>query len=340
MIRSFDIRTAFLRGSRQDDRVLGKEPPEELRAKMKLQPNEVCELLKGAYGPVNAPLLWYLELKGMFLSLDFQISPLDPCVFVLPKKQADANDCCQIHGILGIHVDDGLGGGDSVFNEVIDRLEARFPFGNKRQREFIFTGVHVEQETNGDILLDQIDYVNDVKPIDIPRERRAELSAKATDLEVQELRGLIGSLQYAATHTRPDLSCRLSLLQAKVTTATVGDLQQGSKLLQDAKNHNNVKIRIQSLPTKDVRFMTFSDAAFATRAKAHSQKECSILATTPEIEHQGMAKVNPLIWFSKKIAHVVASTLASETYALSGALDLLSWTRLHWSWMLNPQIKW
>ena len=46
--RSFDIRTAFLRGSRQDSRILGIEPPQELRCKMKLQDNEVCELLKGA----------------------------------------------------------------------------------------------------------------------------------------------------------------------------------------------------------------------------------------------------------------------------------------------------
>ena len=54
--RSFDIRTAFLGGSRQDDRILGVEPPAELRAKMNLRPDKVCELLKGAYGLINAPL--------------------------------------------------------------------------------------------------------------------------------------------------------------------------------------------------------------------------------------------------------------------------------------------
>lgn len=48
-IGSFDIKTAFLRGS-ADARTLGLEPPPELRAKMGLRPNEVCRLLKGAYG--------------------------------------------------------------------------------------------------------------------------------------------------------------------------------------------------------------------------------------------------------------------------------------------------
>jgi hypothetical protein len=85
-VRSFDIRTAFLRGSRQDGRILGMEPPPELRLKMKLQDSEACELLKGAYGLINAPLLWYCELKNALLGLGFVMSPFDPCLFTLPRK--------------------------------------------------------------------------------------------------------------------------------------------------------------------------------------------------------------------------------------------------------------
>ena len=55
---------------------------------MKLQDNEVCELLKGAYGLINAPLLWYVELKNALLALGFVISPLDPCLFVLPRRDS------------------------------------------------------------------------------------------------------------------------------------------------------------------------------------------------------------------------------------------------------------
>ena len=86
-VRSFDIRTAFLRGSRQDSRILGVEPPPELRLKMNLRDDEVCELLKGAYGLVNAPLLWYCELKNALLGLGFTISPMDPCLFVLGTEE-------------------------------------------------------------------------------------------------------------------------------------------------------------------------------------------------------------------------------------------------------------
>ena len=337
--RSFDIKTAFLRGSRQDSRILGVEPPPELRLKMKLQDHEVCELLKGAYGLINAPLLWYVELKNALLALGFVISPLDPCLFVLPRRDSKSNET-KIHGIVGIHVDDGIGGGDSVFHQTIQALERKYPFGSQRQGSFTFTGVQIHQEHNGEIHLSQKEYINDIPPINVTRERRKNPQDPINPQELQELRGLIGSLQYAASNTRPDISCRLSLLQARITCATVADLLSGNRLLADAKNHAETTIKIKPLDPNQVRFLSFSDAAFATREKAHSQKGCLILATTDSIDQVKTAEVSPLVWFSKKINRVVSSTLASETYALSGALDTLSWIRIHWAWILDPQLAW
>ena len=86
-LRSFDIKTAFLRGSRQDGRILGIKPPSEMRELMHLKDHEACELLKGAYGLINAPLLWYTELKNALLSLGFLMSPLDPWFSCYPKMR-------------------------------------------------------------------------------------------------------------------------------------------------------------------------------------------------------------------------------------------------------------
>ena len=106
-VQSFDIKTAFLRGSRRDNGVLGIEPPEEMRERMHLQPHQACELFKSAYNLVSAPLLWYTELTTALLS--FGISPLDPCVFALPKTeyQNGKTDALAIHGILGVQCSRG-----------------------------------------------------------------------------------------------------------------------------------------------------------------------------------------------------------------------------------------
>ena len=334
-LRSFDIQTAFLRGSRQDGRILGMEPPEEMRQHMNLKPWECCELLKSAYGLVNAPLLWYEELKTSLLNLGFIVSPLDPCVFVLPKEQDNG-----IHGLVGIHVDDGIGAGDQYFQQSIAKLEQKFPFGSKKEGCFIFTGIQLTQRTDGSIELDQKKYIEDIPSIEVPRDRRKFPEANVTDHERQSLRGLIGSVQYGATNTRPDLSAKLSFLQAKITIAKVQDLLDANKLLNEAKAHKETKIIIKSIPLEDLRFVSFSDASFATRSNSQSQKGCLIMAASKQIGNWQASEASPLIWYSKKISRVVASTLASEAYALSGSVDLLTWVRLHWSWICSPHDRW
>ena len=257
-ISTFDIQTAFLRGSRTDGRILGVEPPQEMRVMMNLKPWECCELRKSAYGLVNAPLLWYEELQNSLISLGFVKSPLDPCLFVLPKTSSqDPTTEPQIHGMVGIHVDDGIGAGDSRYREAIARLEAKFPFGSKKVQRMTFTGLNIVQQPDFSIEIDQEKYVEDIPPIQIDRDRRKQCKEKVTESERQALRGLVGSLQYAATNSRPDVSARLSFLQAKLNAATMQELLDANKLLQDAKMFKNTRIKIKPIPLSAVRFLSF-----------------------------------------------------------------------------------
>ena len=266
-------------------------------------------------------LLWYEELKTALLNLHFQISPLDPCLFVLPRR-----DGTGIHGIVGIHVDDGLGAGDEVFEHAISQLETRYPFGSKKSKEFIFTGIHISQQWDGSIEMDQTQYIEDIPAIDIDRSRRQRPDEPVTAEEKQALRGLIGSIQYAATNTRPDLSAKLSLLQAKINCATIKDLSEANRLLQEAKQYKDTKIIIKSIPLQDVRFVSFSDASFANRANAQSQKGCLILASSKQIGDWKASDISPLLWYSRKIArdgqqHTCLWDICSQWFSWFALLD-------------------
>ena len=118
------------------------------------------------------------------------MSPLDPCTFVLPRQDGKG-----IHGLVGVHVDDGLGAGDTVFEQAIAQLEQRYPFGSKKESDFIFTGIHISQKWDGSIELDQTQYIEDIPSIDIERARRQSPELPVTSEEKQALRGLIGSIQ-------------------------------------------------------------------------------------------------------------------------------------------------
>jgi hypothetical protein len=149
-IESFDIRTAFLRGTETTSRTLGLEPANEIRERMKLKPPEVLKLMKGAYGRVDAPYLWFMEFKAGLEKAGFLQAPFDPCTFILPHPETKRTE-----GILGIHVDDGLGCGSKYFSQKLSELSQKFPFGSHRKRHFTFTALRIEQQQDYSINIDQ-----------------------------------------------------------------------------------------------------------------------------------------------------------------------------------------
>ena len=206
LLSSFDIRTAFLRGKADDANPLAMEPPKELRQKLGLSDSQVCALIGNAYGRVDAPLLFYRELLSQLQKLGFKTHPLEPCIQYL---ESWTNGKRTLHGILGTHVDDGICGGDQVFHQKLEALKKQLPFGSFKQRKFIFTGIQLEQLPDHSILASQQDYVHSIIAIEVGKHRRSCPEQPASDAEKSALRGLIRSVQYAVTHTRPDLASKL-----------------------------------------------------------------------------------------------------------------------------------
>ena len=332
-LSSFDIKTAFLRGKADANNPLAMEPPKELRQVLGLKDDEVCELLGNAYGRVDAPLLFYKELSKQLMALGFTRHPLEPCVFLLQKNNT-------LHGILGMHVDDGVGGGDSVFKGKIDELQKSLPFGSRKFDSFTFTGIHLQQHADGSIKASQGDYVRSIPAIDIGRPRRQNLEMRANEVEQSKLRGLIGSLQYAVTHTRPDMAAKLGEIQSQTSCPTIQTLMSANKVLREAQETSFVSIRYLPIPVSQVTFVSFGDASFASAKNLNSHQGALICATDENLNRNQEAPVSPVAWSSKRIPRVVRSTLSAEAYAMSKAVDILGWIRALWGVIHIPHFKW
>ena len=67
LLQSGDLKTAFLSGDEDPNRkgadAIYMEPPADLKAWLKLGPNEVIRLRKAVYGLVDAPRRWHLRLS-------------------------------------------------------------------------------------------------------------------------------------------------------------------------------------------------------------------------------------------------------------------------------------
>ena len=177
-LMSFDIKAAFLQGKTQEDRLIAVEPVPEMVKAMNLKPSEVCRLVKSAYGLIDAPFLWYTELDQQLRSLNFIPSPFDPCLYLLYEEGKD-----EPAGILGVHVDDGLCGGNQYFHEMIKRLEAKFPFGSRKTQSFVFTGIEMHQQNDYSIVMSQEKYVSKINPIHIQPQRKIQENLPVTERE-------------------------------------------------------------------------------------------------------------------------------------------------------------
>eukprot|EP00439_Symbiodinium_sp_Y106_P051291 s2497_g6.t2 len=229
-----------------------------------------------------------------------------------------------LNGILGVHVDDGVCGGDAKFNEKVQSLQAKLPFGSRKHRNFVFTGIHLEQFPDFSIRASQGEYVRNIPQLDIGRSRRMSPDTAVTEVERSRLRGLIGSLQYAVTHTRPDMAAKLGELQGQVMSA-----EQAA-----------VCIHYLSISPDDITFVSFGDASFASSKNLNSHQGALVCATDSRLDKNLEAPLSPLIWTSKKIPRVVRSTLSAEAYAMSKAVDMLGWMRALWGVVHVPKFCW
>eukprot|EP00435_Cladocopium_sp_Y103_P009579 s5005_g2.t1 len=333
---SFDVSTAFLHG-RGDGRQLGIHPPDEIREALAVGEGEQVALNGGAYGRVDAPYLWFCEFRDELLKQGCRQCPLDPCVFTYGEKDEKGN--YVPHGCLGVHVDDGIGGGSPKFMAMLERVEKRFKFGSFETGEFKYTGIHFKQWDDGSIEYDQKGYIEKIEPISIPKERRSNPESLVSEPERKALRSLIGALQYASVHTRPDISAKVGEIQSAVTKATVADLIQCNRILHEAKTHP-VSLMVLLIAPDQVTLCAFSDASFMSSKQSTAHQGTLIFVTTPELLQNQKAVVAPIAWSSKKVPRVVRSTLSAEAAALSNTVDRLLWLRMLWAWAQDPDCEW
>ena len=82
-------------------------PPDDVRQMLNVDHDTVLRLRKAMYGLVNAPKKLWDRLRKSLIQHGFTSCSFDPCVFVLRKSG-------NVHGVLGVHVDDMIGGGNDL----------------------------------------------------------------------------------------------------------------------------------------------------------------------------------------------------------------------------------
>ncbi|CAI7833880.1 unnamed protein product [Closterium sp. NIES-53] len=274
-IKQMDITTAFL-----NEIIL-----EELYM---LQPEglddgsgRVCRLKKAIYGLKQAPRAWYHKLEETLLAEGFKKSECDHSLFLLQEKEQFL--------MLLVYVDDILLFLESsaLIERVEEMLEMQFNCSKMGDVKY-YLGMHVERDLDKGVLrLHQRKYCEGLaekyglqdggKPA-TPLPSRFSVEPCADEEVVGEsdrklFHSMVGALNYAANHTRPDIAFATSRLASVVSRPCHEQLEAAKRLVRYVSamasvglEYNAVRQRLQrgaaDLGKGEMLLTCYTDASF------------------------------------------------------------------------------
>lgn len=328
-----DVEAAFLNGV-EAKRGLFFEPPK--RGLPGVPEGAIIEIIKGVFGLVTSPRLWWEKLAEELLAttvevdgerLAFQHHPMDPCMFVLRNGEG------VLRGCLLTHVDDLLMAASGPVMKAVQRaLSSVFPIGDWESEDFDYTGTNIKQK-DGVIELSQRSYINArLETVDVPY--GADPNDLADQVTKQDNMSTIGALSWLCSQTRPDLQSGVSLAQRKQKSPTYGDVKETNKLVRMAQAGKDEALRFEKLcdDPSDLILLAYHDAAWANASLdpevdesamveqaggqgVYSQLGHILCVTHRDVLHGKEAKGTIVGWKSHACPRVCRSTFASEVMA-------------------------
>ena len=287
--------------------------PQDAVPDWKANPSQLYVLSAPMYGQANAPRQWFLHVLDVMLALGWIQHSLDPYIFLYRSASN------EVTAVLGTHVDDIITCSKYDDDGVIAAVEKSFSWGSAWEKDdFVFVGRHIKKEADGKITLSQSHYAVDVI---VTKVKNTLEDKMGQDREaMSEFRSAIGSLQWMASTTRPDIAADTSLLQKSLDTLTYQDLQEANTVLKYVKATADAYLTIKPIDIEQLIFVAFGDSAFANAPGGKSQGGYVLTATT-EKALTSKADASLLDWKSYRHQKVLRSTLAAEAASLDKSED-------------------
>ena len=331
---------------------------------MNLANDEVLKMLKSGFGDVRAPRLWYDKAARDLCQIGFVRHPLDRCVFMsfegidLPKSVSEGME--RLDGILGLHVDDFVGGGEGMshvavkgwnhvpvgvpsFASRVKWLKTKLELGSIHLGlSFPFTGIQLTQSSNFECIhLSLENYLQKVKPIALSKERRQSRHAETTAQEKPQLRGLTGSMNWLVTQLMLYGAASLSIQAANVEKSILEDVHEANKTLRFLKANAAVELTYVRLGAlTELSLGTYSDGSWATRRDGASQGGyLQFVMTRSAVESGAPVPLVVTDWASKKVGRISRASLDVEAQAGVVAVDALEFSKLFYAGMLMPSVS-
>lgn len=312
-VKTLDVKTAYLQGKEMERDVVIKPPEEANTVKL-------WKLKKAVYGLKDAARKWYESLVEVLIKLGGKRSKIDNTIF----KWEDGG---RVYGIMGIHVDDLIYGGDKIFEEkIISKIKEELKVGREESGVFKYLGIEIEQKEKGEIYISQKSYSRN--KLVINKVNKNNKDEKLNEEEMTEYRSLLGKLNWMSQNTRPDLSFDVSFFGRNMKEAKMKDYEELVKVAERAKREE-IKMKIPKLKGGRMRLEVYSDASFGNVSEGRTQIGYCIRMKDMT------GNYCPLLWKSKVAKRVVSSTLSAETLSMVEAIEWGEYIKYLWEELTN-----
>ena len=319
-----DVVTAFLNGELEDE-IYMKQPEGFVDSK---NASKVCKLLRSLYGLKQSARCWNLMMDEYLKSSGYTQGTADPCVYYRVEVTKGANGKTIIV-IFAVYVDDTIicsNDKRTLFAEK-KRLSERFEMDDRGEVHHIL-GMEVLRDRQKKILtISQKLYLEEIlkrfgmedcNPVGTPMEPNKHFTKINEDEEQadeKQFQAAIGSLNYAAIATRPDLSTAVGKLSQFMKNPSNDHWCAVKRVLRYIKGTLNLGLKF--VASDSFELTGFSDSDWAGCVESRK-------STSGFVFQVGQCTVS---WSSKKQPIVALSSTEAEYIALCRAAQEAVWLR-------------
>eukprot|EP00435_Cladocopium_sp_Y103_P044136 s2398_g12.t1 len=340
---SGDVKAAFLKGDPYLNRVLFICCTDErVSPPIPLAPGQLAAVRKGIFGLADAPRQWWLRLCRSVQEHGWSRTLIDGATWLFWAPDSSPIDTSsqtstgeaiprKLHGIMVAHVDDLLFCGDPVAEAAFDAVGAELGFGSKEYDDFVWCGKRIRRASDKTIRLSMVEYHRNLKPIYLPRNRKADPSAELTPSEAKQLRALLGSFQWLVAQLRFDMAFATSTLQGE--RPTISTMIRANAALKEFQENPEFELVFRPVDPATCGVMVVADAALgnvsiqgttecALMDKVYSQACYFVLVADQQLMTGQSGNFNILDARSHRISRVCRSSYAAETLSTEEAFDI------------------
>ena len=312
-----DVVSAFLNGELEDD-IYMRQPEGFVDPE---NPSKVCKLKRSLYGLKQSARCWNQLMDEYLKSSNYIQSSADICVYYRKNKKGIM--------IFAVYVDDTIicSNNKSLLIAEKERLSNAFEMDDRGEVHHIL-GMEVHRDRENRVLtIDQKTYLEDVlqrfgmeecKPVATPLEAGKNFHKLSDDEEPadeKQYQAAVGSLNYAAIASRPDLSTAVGKLSQFMKSPSAEHWSAVKRVLRYVKGTLNLGLRFAH--SDSFKLVGYSDSDWA--GCIDSRKSTSGL-----VFRVGSSTVS---WSSKKQSVVALSSTEAEYIALCSAAQETVWLR-------------